>query len=289
MSAASFDNHPGRLPPPTPFRENIWIFPQSELPLPFELSSTGITRRDSNYRIVSPGRSYYVLEYIVAGRGHLFIDNHHYQPAAGDVYLLPPHMPHEYYTLPSDPGEKIWFNVSGELIDTLSTCFRLTGAVYLQQTNLEPFFRQGMDLVRFFDQHSFAAFAAVLTRIFSEMFLLQGAVHRNASDEAILMKNYLDAHWQEKFDQAALCHLTGKSVTQTLRIFKRDFGITPGAYQQKIRAQMAISYLENTRNTIRDIAMILGFANEFHFSQWFKKQYHLSPAHYRKKSTRHSL
>ncbi|MBE6367672.1 MAG: helix-turn-helix domain-containing protein [Lentisphaerae bacterium] len=267
--------------PPTPFRESVWVLPQTELPMPFDLSSAGITCRDRNYRIVSGGRSYYVLEYISAGRGHLFIDNHHYQPAAGDVYLLPPHVPHEYYTDPADPWEKMWFNISGEFIDALLACYRLPGVVYLQQTQLENLFRQGIDQVRFFNQESYSKLAAVITHILSAIYQLQGAQSQKASTEGVIMKNYLDNHWQEKFDLAHLCALSGKSVAQAQRIFKRDFGITPMAYQQKRRYQMAVSYLENTRNTVRDIAMLLGFANEFHFSQWFKKQSTLSPKAYR--------
>ena len=272
-----------QTPPPTPFKESVWVLPKTELPWPFDLSSTGITRRDRNYRIVSGGRDYYVLEYIVAGKGHLFIDNHHYRPTAGDVYLLPPHLPHTYYTTASDPWEKIWFNISGELLDSLVECFGLTGVIYLQRTGLESHFRRGMDVVRCFDQNSHAALAEIITRILAELRQQRGTMHLNLSPEAVAMKNYLDAHWRERFDQKALCRLTGRSVAQTLRIFKKEYGITPGAYRQKRRYSMALSYLENTNSPVRDIAMILGFANEFHFSQWFKKQNSLSPEFYRKK------
>ena len=96
------------IPPPTPFRESVWVLPNPDVPQPYYLSSSGITLRDRNYRIVSSGRQYYVLEYIIAGRGHLFVDDQHFQPSAGDVYLLPPDMPQEYYTLANDPWEKIW-------------------------------------------------------------------------------------------------------------------------------------------------------------------------------------
>ena len=270
-------------PPPTPFKESVWVLPQTKMHWPVELSSTGITRRDRNYRINSEGRDYYVLEYIIAGKGHLFIDNHHYRPAAGDVYLLPPHLPHTYYSTASDPWEKIWFNVSGDLIDSLVECFGLTGVIYQQRTGLENLFRRGMDVVRCFDQNSYSSLAAIITHILAELRQQRGTMNLNLSPEAVQMKKYLDTHWRGKFNQEALCELTGKSVAQTLRIFKREYGITPGAYRQKRRYSMALSYLENTRSSVRDIAMTLGFANEFHFSQWFKKQNSLSPEFYRKK------
>ena len=130
---------PRSTPPTTPFHESVWILPKPDWPEPFTLDSTGITRRDPDYRIRRPeGGKYFVLECILAGRGHLFIENRHFQPAAGDVYLLPPNVPHEYYTVPADPWEKIWFNVYGELIERLIECYRLTGTIYLPQAGLEP-------------------------------------------------------------------------------------------------------------------------------------------------------
>ncbi|MBE6380833.1 MAG: AraC family transcriptional regulator [Lentisphaerae bacterium] len=268
-------------PPPTPFEESVWVLPEADEDYPLQLSSTGITRQDRNYRIVSEGRTYYVLEYIIRGRGHLFIDNRHFKPSAGDFYLLPPNMPHEYYTLPGDPWEKIWFNVSGTLIDSLLAAYRLSGAIYLQDVPLENLFRKGMDSVRFYKNTSYTVLAGVLTEIISTVRQLHGEAGRKLSDDGRRMKNYIDQHWQRPFVLEDLCRISGKSAAQTLRIFKRDWSITPGAYHHQRRFAMAASYLTNTGNTVRDIALLLGFANEFHFSQWFKKQSGISPKFYR--------
>ena len=274
-------------PPATPFKESVWVWPKIDHFEPIDLSSTGITLRDSRYRIVSPGRDYYVFEYIIAGKGHLFVDGQHFQPGAGDVYILPPHTPHEYYTDPSDPWEKIWFNVSGQLIDSLLEAYHLTGSVYLQQTDLEELFRKGVETVRFYKRTAYTELAGILLEIISRIHLQQGDILTNASSKALHMKNYIDQHWQQPFSLDEMCRISGKSATQTLRIFRRDYGTTPGAYYQQRRFTIAVSYLENTTNSIRDIAGILGFANEFHFSQWFKKQSGVSPANYRRKVRLH--
>lgn len=69
---------------------------------------------------------------------------------------------------------------------------------------------------------------------------------------------------QNTFVAVKMLH-NGFYITLQTGVFKNDFGVTPGAYQQKRRYQMAVSYLEHTRNTVRNIAMLPGFANEFHF------------------------
>lgn len=269
-----------RIPPPTPFRESVWILPFSEPQEPLVLDSTGITLRDPDYRIVRPPGNcahYFVLECILAGRGHLFCENRHLQPGPGDVYLLPPDLPNEYYTVASDPWEKIWFNISGEFVNALVECYRLTGLVYLPHAGLEREFREGMEIVRTARDDAYSALAARLTAIFSRMHRLRGDRRNRRSPEGIRLKEHLDDHWREPFSLTELSRVIGKSPTQTMRIFRADYGITPGAYFRQRRYRIALRYLENTRNSIRSIADLLGFANEFHFSAWFKKQNGASP------------
>ncbi len=276
---------PRSAPPATPFHESVWILPKPDWPEPFTLDSTGITRRDPDYRIRRPeGGRYFVLECILVGRGHLFIENRHFQPAAGDVYLLPPDVPHEYYTVPADPWEKIWFNVYGELIERLIECYRLTGTIYLPRAGLEQEFRSGMELVRRGGANAHAELAAILTGILATMHRQRGDNRANRSPDGVRLKNYLDNHWREPFSLMHLSREISKSPAQTLRIFRIAWETTPGAYYQKRRFEIAARYLENTGNSVRAIADLLGFANEFHFSAWFKKQGGLAPKHYRDRS-----
>ena len=278
-----------RVPPETPFQESIWILPYTDTPEPVVLDSTGITRRDPNYRIVRPSgmcARYFVLECILAGRGHLFCDGRHLQPGPGDVYLLPPDLPNEYYTNASDPWEKIWFNISGDLVDALVECYQLTGLVYLPHAGLEEDFRAGLEIVRSARGDASTELAARFTAIFSRMHRLSGHLESGRSPEGIRLKEHLDGHWREPFSLEQLGKIIGKSPAQTLRIFRADYGVTPGAYYQQRRYQMAARYLENTRNSVRAIADLLGFANEFHFSAWFKKQSGVAPKFYRKGARR---
>ena len=278
-------NQPRRsVAPESPYRENIWILPpdagsRSE---PFFLDSCGITQRDPSYRIRRMnGSKYCVVECILRGKGHLYCENVHLEPVAGDVYILPQNVPNEYYTSPADPWEKIWFNVGGPLIDAMLECYQLTGLIYCQQTGLEDEFRTGLAMVKNADSNIYSHLAGQLTRIFSRLHQLLGDRQRGYSAEGMILKNYLDHHWHTPFSLDTLSSLINKSRVQTLRIFRNDFNTTPGAYFQQRRLQAAQQYLENTHVPIKDIAAQLGFANEFHFSAWFKKQSSCSPRKFR--------
>lgn len=269
--------------PPTPFRESIWVLPQPAFPVPFCLDSTGITHTDSKYYFnCDKGRNYYVLEYIIAGAGHLLIEDHHYRLEAGGVYILPPLIPHKYYSDPKDPWQKIWFNISGELIDHLAADYHLAGAIYLPHCPLEADFRHGIELVRSCGANVYTDLAVLVHKIIATIAHYRSLdPYNQLSPESLQLKHYLDSHWNDTITSTALARLIGKSVPQMLRIFRRAWHCTPGQYLQQRKMEIAVQYLENTAYMIREIAEMIGFANEFHFSNWFKRKKGISPRCFR--------
>jgi AraC-like DNA-binding protein len=269
--------------PSTPFRESIWVLPQPPFPVPFCLDSTGITHTDSKYYFnCDKGRSYYVLEYIIAGAGHLLIEGHHYHLKAGGVYLLPPLVPHKYYANPKNPWQKIWFNISGELIDHLAADYHLAGTIYLSHCPLEADFRRGIEIVRCCKADVYTELAVLVHKIIATIAHYRSLdPHNQLSPESLQLKHYLDSHWNDTIPLTVLAHLIGKSVPQMLRIFRRDWHCTPGQYLQQRKLEITVQYLENTAYMIREIAEIVGFANEFYFSNWFKRKIGMSPRRFR--------
>ncbi|WP_113671410.1 AraC family transcriptional regulator [Vallitalea guaymasensis] len=67
-----------------------------------------------------------------------------------------------------------------------------------------------------------------------------------------------------------------------LRLFKKNFNITPQQYIMKKRLDEACSLLRETELTINDIANKLGFCNQFYFSKIFKRNFNKTPSQYRK-------
>lgn len=272
-----------RKPPDTPFQESIWILPYTDADEPFVLDSTGITRRDPDYRIVRSERSrYFVLECILAGRGHLFCDNRHIQPGPGDVYLLPPDLPNEYYTVAADPWEKIWFNVSGVLVQSLVEAYQLQNSVLFRQCPLEEEFRKAIAIIAEHRPGAGEAFALSMHKIIALMHRHQ----RNMTFErgrklAVSVRDYLHAHWRESPTLEQLGGQIERTPEQTLRIFRKEFGTTPMRYLAELRLNFARQYLLNTDYTLRTIAEEMGFRDSYYFAAWFKHQTGIAPGRFR--------
>ena len=276
-------------PPGTPFCENLWILPPHvQEQLPFILCSAGITMRDPAYRIHrSEGAPYYVLECILAGEGRLDVGDIHVHPGPGDVYLLPAEIPNQYSTSRRNPWEKIWFNVEGEFIDMLVACYHLDGVIYLPGANLQEMFRYGLTMIRECRPGTPVEFAAHLTRIFATIASLRAktAPATPSLQLAQELRDYLNAHWRQPYSLTALAAAAGKSPAQVMRVFGAAWHCTPKAYHTRLRLNAASRYLENTDEQVRNIADMLGFANEFQFSAWFKKHTGAAPRHFRNGQT----
>ena len=75
---------------------------------------------------------------------------------------------------------------------------------------------------------------------------------------------------------------TDLSYVQFLRRFKAYTGMTPSDYMIGLRLHKAQSLLLGTPMSIKEISEKCGFENEYYFSNFFKKHFHVSPSAFRK-------
>jgi len=66
------------------------------------------------------------------------------------------------------------------------------------------------------------------------------------------------------------------------RIFKKNFGLTPFTYMQRLRMEIATRLIMTTSKSIKEVAFETGYTNEFYFYRQFKKYSGYSPGEMRK-------
>jgi transcriptional regulator GlxA family with amidase domain len=84
---------------------------------------------------------------------------------------------------------------------------------------------------------------------------------------------------------AAAVHL---SVSQLTRLFRRDLGISPGAYLVRLRMIRARYLVEQTRLTVAEIRAQVGISDPSHFARDFRRAHGLSPMFLRRHLRVHS-
>jgi AraC family transcriptional regulator of adaptative response / methylphosphotriester-DNA alkyltransferase methyltransferase len=92
---------------------------------------------------------------------------------------------------------------------------------------------------------------------------------------------WMDTHYAEALNLDKLAELFHGSPFHLHRTFKRIKGISPSDYVQKLRIEIAMSYLKATDQTVMEIASAVGIPNAAHFATLFQKKTGFTPTNYR--------
>lgn len=261
-------------------REKILKLPVQESKV-FRVRLAGITYPDRNYFIKRTPQEMWVFETVVSGRGTVCIEDQTFRVGAGDSYILPARTNHFYYSDPEDPFEKIWFNLSGALVDGLVQAYGLEGHWYLPDAGLEPEFRRFMELLS--REPSVAGILNQGTDGFHRLIRsIAATLPAPQNDPASVLKKYIDEHIEQRFEIEELARLIYHSPSQTIRIFRKAYGKTPYDYILDKKLERACMLLSHTNLLIKEIAVQLQFSNEHYFSATFKKRIGKTPRQYRK-------
>lgn len=95
--------------------------------------------------------------------------------------------------------------------------------------------------------------------------------------------DYIHTHYANKLSIDELAKLSHLSESQLTRRFRKLFGASPHEYIMRVRVDAARTLLEETRRTISDIALEVGFTDHSHFIRTFKQVRGMTPTTYRDK------
>ncbi len=263
-------------------REEIITFPPPPPSSPIQVSIAGTSWCDGSYRIARKNHNIYVFEYVISGEGYYRLEDEMMHPAAGDVYIVPPYSDHEYGSSARNPWTKLWFNVHGELVANLLKSYRLTGIPLFKNCPVQETFEKGLACLRKHRGDPWDHLPLVMLEVIMAIHK-QSQIADPTSPDGRTIRAMLEAHINKPtLSLAELSAAIKKSPAQTIRIFQRDFGVTPYHYLLQRKIETAEMLLKNTTKPIKVIAAELGFRDEYYFSNIFKQKNGSSPGHYRK-------
>ena len=240
----------------------------------------GTTFPDKSYRINRPNSKLYCIEYIEDGRGVVHLDGDTFYPKKGDSYFLQAGRSQLYYSDKDDPWKKHFINVSGTLVEHLAKGYGLSDVSHYENLDLRSELLRIIELAKDENTCNTPALIAIL----NEMFLKMHSHIRSSDGLSQLgaqMKDFLNTQITGKFRIDLLCRHISKSESQTIRLFKQMFGVTPYAYVLDQKISFAKKLLSDTSLSIKQIADKLCFTDEYYFSNVFKKKTGLTPSQYR--------
>ena len=97
------------------------------------------------------------------------------------------------------------------------------------------------------------------------------------------MKHYIDAHVYDVLTTRTLASYICKSEAQAIRLFKKAYGVAPYEYYMDLRIKKAVSLLESTGLSVKEIAFRLHFCDEHYFSGLLRRKTGRSPSEFQRK------
>lgn len=96
------------------------------------------------------------------------------------------------------------------------------------------------------------------------------------------VRDLMQDRFREDLTIADIAAGAGVSADHLARVFRRHFGRTPGEHLRCLRIDFACGRLSAGRESVADIALAAGFADQSHFTRVFRRQLGITPAVFRR-------
>ena len=244
--------------------EDLITFVQNEKQNPFDILLCGISYCDETYVINRKNSRLWCMEYIIDGKGFVSVDDVSFIAEKGDIYILPAERNQYYYSDAENPWTKIWFNITGELIEKIIESYNLNNVFHIKGLDLCYLFEE------FLENSKNALSYEEAIKLGSQTFLkIVQEIYDYTSYEKPI-KN-IAGIFKEKIDRITDFDISFDTLidemyctkSHIIREFKKEYGITPYNYLLNKKLAVAKIMLESTGLSITEISDRLGF-NDYH-------------------------
>lgn len=251
---------------------------------PVNIMMAGISYCDKSYLIERADSEIMSFEYIISGGGTLEIDGRIYHPQKNDVYILPLHSRHRYYSDESDPWVKIWIIFDGRLITDMAAGHIPDDLYFVPDCDIRNYMEELLSITRIYNDDYDRITDEATVLLLKIMIHIKNHLNSKTDRLAERIKQLLDQRLEDELHLDQLCHLLNYTKNHIITVFKDQYGMTPYAYYRNKKIEIAKGYLDNTSMSIGEIAERLKFADSRYFSGCFKESVGMTPSEYRKRS-----
>lgn len=237
--------------------------------------ATKETQQFSNYNY-----EFYTFEFVVSGSGTVKYGDEAYECQANSLYILHKKSNHQYYHNPADPWTKIFFNISGALIESLMTAYNFNHLNYIKDVpTLLPYFLEMKSLSYAQNGEASLIFHQLLQSLST---IIQQKSHPYPP-EMLELKAVLDQSIKSSFNLQKFSESHQISQTYLINKFKQYWNCTPYEYLLNCKISTAKNLLTYSNLSIKEISAILNFNDQYYFSNIFKLKTTYNPSQFRKK------
>ena len=236
------------------------------------------------------GRGDYQLIYIATGCGHFVLDGDEQILQKGTALLYRPNVVQNYTFYGKDDAEYYWCHFTGsEVAKLLSDCHIAEDRMVFSAGTSSDFQWLFLQMIREL-QLKQSGYDTILPMNLRHILLL---ISRQQAEEKTVGNKILGEienairhfnmhfHWDIEIKEYAQQHLM--SPYWFSQNFKKVTGCSPAQYLISLRMAHAMNLLDNTDDTVAQIALAVGYDNTQYFHRLFRNHTGMTPVEYKQR------
>ncbi|MDO4338967.1 MAG: AraC family transcriptional regulator [Eubacteriales bacterium] len=251
------------------------------------LNSFGHSITNGGHKYGPAVRSYYLIHYILEGKGEFWVNNIKYSLSKGQGFLIEPDYQTTYISNEHTPWTYIWVGFSGNNASKIVHSLGLS-----QDTPVftcdegEKLKKYVMEMIRHNKLNPADNYRA-LGMFYLFMGTLANSQHNvgfsiNSNTYMQHAISYIQSHITESVSVESVADYVGLNRSYLSVLFKKQTGLSPMKYIQNYRLTKALHMLESSTLSVESIAFSCGYQKAESLTKVFHKYYGMSPTAYRK-------
>ena len=235
-----------------------------------------------------PGvRDHYLIHYVASGQGLYKVNDVVYHLHQGDVFLAKPSQLIVYTADKEDPWEYYWVGFNGACANklVLQMPFRDDMPVHhcknpdrVKKALYNIFLSRGPEARN--EALMVGYLYLFIAELLQEAMDLAPHVTNSSSQYVINAIKYIQFNYFHDISIDDIAKAVGVSRSHLYRVFMSNVGQSPIDYLTTYRISEACYLLKNSQLSIAEIAVSVGFFDQFYFSRVFKKSKGVPPSKY---------
>lgn len=215
-------------------------------------------------------RTYWLLHYVVRGKGIFKIEEREYTVKAGNIFVIPPFIETYYEADKDEPWEYIWvgFTTSGEFD------FGFSDVMYM------PHAHHIFESMKKCSNMSKGKTEFLCSKVWQLLSLIFDAQSEKIDyiEQAV---NIINAEYMNDISVQNIADKVGLERTYFSNFFKKQIGLSPKQYLLKTRMEQAAVFLRDYGYSVSVTAFSVGYSDVYTFSKMFKQYFGISPSKFK--------
>ena len=235
-----------------------------------------------------PGvRDHYLLHFVISGKGQYTCNGKTYNVKAGEMFLIKPSQVVHYVADSNEPWEYYWVGFNGTYAQkaVANLPFKDTMPVYAPKDFEDC--KEYLYQIYANSGNSMSNSTAMLgylylfiAKLIEESSLISSVAAVTQSNYVVEAIKFIQFNYSTDISVDDIANAVGISRSHLYRVFIANLNQSPIDYLTEYRINEACELLKNSNLSISQIAVSVGFFDQFYFSRVFKKIKKIPPSKY---------